>query len=525
MFLRTAKVSLRSCFLGAVLTCPAASQETPDDGGGPLLPPDIPPLLIPEPVLVPPILAEPQTFPDTPHQSPQASDRPMVRTAEMVERPPGDALTLDGSSYSEPADGAASAFGFDHSQGALSRPSVAGTQADRELQRMTARAERQANLEHYNVKIGPIPFRFGAGVEFQFTDNANLTTDNKTADLSILPHLDIYGGLRLSRQNVLSIQLGIGYLWNLNRPELDRALTNASVGLDSDSGISFDLKLGNFRINLHERPAIPRQQFDLITQRNPLQYSQFTNVAGVTVFWDMNSRTTASLQYDHVNVVSLKSEVENLDQSSDLFGASTTYRFSEALSLGIQANASYIKYKRRFLNESANYDAGVTLTAQLGRNTMLRIVGGYQLGEFGSGGEIGDSSDTSNWHLRVSINNSLNKYVSQSLSFGHETQVGTASNSAVVDYIRHQMNFSFSRTFGLSTSASFDSASESGGIFAQDFKLYQFGIYGYWTMSKYLSLNMSYRFIKRDSSSDDEDMEGSLDYIENRLDLGVRLNL
>jgi hypothetical protein len=441
----------------------------------------------------------------------------------MVERRQGETTAAPGS-FLDPAVGAASAFGFDGGQGALTRPSVAGSQAERELQRMTARAERQANLEHYNVKIGPIPFRFGAGVEFQFTDNANLSKDNRLADLSILPHLDVYGGLRLSRLNVLSIQLGIGYIWNLNRPELDRELINASVGLDTDSGISFDLKIGNFRINLHERPAIPRQQFDLITQRNPLQYSQFTNVAGLTVFWDMNSRTTASFSYDHLNVISLKSEVENLDQSSDLFGASASYRFSDALTLGIQANASLISYKNQFLNDSSNYDVGATLTAQLGRNTTLRVVGGYQKGAFGSGGEIDDNSDFGDWFLRVAINHVLNRRITQSLSFGHETQGGTASNSTVVDYIRHQMTFSFSRSLGLSADVSFDSATESGGLFAQDFKLYQFGLYGYLMMSKYVSLNISYRIVKRDSSSNGQDEE-DLDYIENRVDLGVRLNL
>ncbi len=470
-------------------------------------------------------MVEPEPIREQPNLFPQDRSRPNVRAAEMVERGASGYFPSEAPYFEDPADGAASAFGFDSGRGALTRPSVAGSQAERELQRMTARAERQANLEHYNVKIGPIPFRFGAGVEFQFSDNVNLTSNNKLADLSIVPHLDIYGGLRLSRRNVLSIQFGIGYIWNLNRPELDRALTNASVGLDSDSGISFDLKLGNFRINLHERPAIPRQQFDLITQRNPLQYSQFTNVAGVTVFWDVNSRTSASLQYDHVHVLSLRSEVENLDQSSDLIGASATYRISTALSLGAQANASFIKYKRQFLNESANYDAGLNMTARLGRNTLLRIVGGYQVSEFGSGGTVADSTDVSNWHLRVSINHTLNKFISQSLSFGRETQVGTASNSAVIDYIRHQLTFSFSRTLGLSTSASFDSASESGGQFAQDFKLYQFGVYGYWSMSKFLSLNMSYRFIKRDSDANEDSQEGTLDYVENRVDFGIRLNL
>jgi hypothetical protein len=470
-------------------------------------------------------LVDPESILSQTASPPVEAREPVIRAAEMVERREIDPQSAGDAGWQGINDGASSAFGFETGGGAFTRPSVTGAQAERELQRMTARAERQASLEHYNVKIGPIPFRFGAGVEFQFSDNVNLTKDNKLADLSIVPHLDVYGGIRLFRQTVLSIQLGIGYIWNLNRPELDRALTNASVGLDSENGLSFDIKMGNFRINLHERPTIPRQQFDLVTQRNPLQYSQFTNVAGVTVFWDVNSRTSATFQYDHVNVISLRSEVENLDQTTELFGASVSYRFNDALTLGLQANASLIKYKRNFLNESRNYDAGLTLAARLGRHTTAQITAGYQVGEFGSGGEVGDRSDISDWHLRVAITHALNRYVSQSLSFGHESQIGTASNAAEVNYIRHSMNFSISRSFGLSALASLDSATESGGAFAQEFTLYQMGVFGYWNFSKKLSLTLGYRFVKRDATSDDADSDVSLDYVENRVDLGLQVQL
>lgn len=501
------------------------AQNSPTKSGPPLILSDAP-ALIPEPVpdsttfpLDPvPILAHPTLFP-------QDSARTKERTAARVNQRDQEPTAAAATTIDNSATGAASAFGSDDGAGSLTRPSVAGAQAERERQRIMARAERQANLEHYNVKIGPIPFRFGAGVEFQFSDNANLSKSNKLADLSIVPHVDMYGGIRLSRLNTLSIQLGIGYIWNLNRPELDRTLTNASVGLDSDSGISFDIKVGSFRINLHERPAIPRQQFDLITQRNPLQYSQFTNVAGVTVFWDVNSRLSATLQYDHLNVVSLKSEIENLDQSSDLIGASATYRLNHALSIGLQANASLVAYKREFLNETRNYDTGLTLTARTGRNTTLRVIAGYQIGEFGSSGAIGDETSLSDWYLRLGVTRNINRYLSQSISVGHESQIGTVSNSTEVDYIRHQLNMAFARVFGLGTTAFFDSAIESGGVLAHEFKLYQFGVYGYWRLSTKMSVSFSYRFVKRESTPAADALAGTLDYVENRFDLGFQLNL
>ncbi len=501
------------------------AQEVQTDGGLSLQTSDNP-TLVPEPLFEPayipfdsvPMLDQPTLFP-------RDKTQPNVRLAIPVERNGSDEIASNETSFDAAANGAASAFGFNYGAGSLTRPSIAGVQAEREQERIMARAARQSSLEHYNVKIGPIPFRFGAGVEFQFSDNVDLSKTNKLADLSVVPHVDMYGGIRLSPNNTLSIQLGIGYIWNLNRPELDRVLTNASVGLDSDSGISFDIKVGGFRINIHERPAIPRQQFDLITQRNALQYSQFTNMAGVTIFWDVNSRLNATLQYDHLNVISLRSEVENLDQSSELLSASATYQVNDAISIGIQTSASLINYKRKFLNESKNYDAGLTFAARASHNVILRIIAGYQLGDFGSGGSIGDATDLRDWYFRISVTHSINRYLNHSMSFGHESQVGTASNSTEVDYFRHQVNVPLLRTLGLGTIFSIDSAKESGGTFAQDFKLFQVGVFWHWTFSKKASLLFSYRFVRRDASLKEDSSDDSLDYIENRFDLGIQVSL
>lgn len=521
--LRVMWMTVIACSIQGCLQHATVAQEMPPSVSEPLLPPEVPQLM-PESGYEPaPIIADPEPMGAGYRSSHSGAYRPPVRRAEMVARQENEISSDAG--LSDPLGGAASAFGLDGGQGVPMRPSVSGSLAERELQRLTARAERQASLGHYNIKIGPVPFTFGAGVEFHFSDNVNLTRKGKVADLSIVPHLDIYGGIRLSRINTLSIQLGLGYIWNLNRPELDRALTNASVGLDSDTGLSFDIEVGNFRINLHERPAIPRQQFDLITQRNPLQYSQFTNVAGLSIFWDVNRRLSAFFQYDHLNVIALKSELDDLDQSSELFSASATYQIHSGLSVGLQGNASMVKYQNSFLNESTNYDVGATLASRITRSMFLQMIVGYQVGRFGSGGEVGDKSNVDNWHFRASINHQINKLVSHSLSVGHESQIGTASNSAIVDYIRHQCYFTFSKDVGVSTSVSFDSASESGGAFAQDFKLYQLGIFGYWKLARKLSLSLGYSITKRDASSASDDADNVEDYLENRVDLAIQLNL
>lgn len=417
---------------------------------------------------------------------------------------------------------AASNFGYDPLGTGISGPATVSSQADRERDRLIARAERQATLQHYNIKIGPIPFRFGAGIDVQITDNVGTSDRNKQADLIVIPHFDIYGALQITSHNTLSIQFSLGYLWDMNREDQSRTLTNASLGLDSDAGISFDIKIGNFRINIHERPSIPRQQFDLITQRAPVQYAQFVNVAGVSVFWDMNSRVSASFRYDHFNSISLKSDVESLDQATEQFGASADFRANDSLTIGIQANGSIVKYDQEFLNDATNYSVGLSASLKASKAISIRGTMGYQVGRFGSSGETGDLSSTNDWYASVEIYHNINSYLSQSISIGRESQLGTASNSTEVTYLRHRLSLAIFQNAGLGTNLSIESAKESGGQFAQDIKLYQLGIFSYFSLSKRMTLSLQYRFLKRTSDTATASPLGNLGYVENRLDMGLQ---
>ena len=417
---------------------------------------------------------------------------------------------------------AASSFGYDSLQTGITGPATVSSQADRERDRLIARAERQASLQHYNIKIGPIPFRFGAGIDIQATDNVNISDRNKQSDLIVIPHFDIYGALQITSHNTLSIQFSLGYLWDMNREDQSRALTNASLGLDSDAGISFDMKIGNFRINIHERPSIPRQQFDLITQRAPVQYAQFINVAGVSVFWDMNSRISTSFRYDHFNSISLKSDVESLDQASEQFGTSVDVRVNDSLSLGVETNGSIVKYDREFLNDATNYSVGISASLKASKAISIRASFGYQVGRFGSSGETGDLSNLNDWYASIDINHRINSYLTQFIAIGRESQLGTASNSTQVTYFRHRLSLAIFQNAGLGTNFSIESANESGGQFAQEIRLYQLGIFSYLSLSQKMTLSLQYRYVKRDSDTASGSPLGGLGYAENRLDMGLQ---
>ncbi len=482
----------------------------------------------PSPILDKPTLFPPEAgaLPTPPTDSPLRQP-PQLAPTESATTTQRDNVGANSDTYKPVSNsfssGAASAFGFDlHDRGAP-RPSVAGSQAASERDRILARAARQATLQNYNIKLGPIPLRFAAGLDFEFSDNINNSKNNKLADLVIIPHLDVYGSVRLSRFNNFTLELSLGYLKDINRSDQDRALTSASLGLDSNSEISFDIKIGHFLINLHERPQIPRQHADLLNQREAIEFGQFTNTVGVAVLWDVNSRLSFNLRYDHFNSIAISSRLDSLDQSAEQVSLSTSFRLTGALLVGFQASGSVVTYDQAFLNDVTTYSFGPTLELRISPFLSLQGAVGYQIGTFASGGGVRDESSLDSWYGNLTILNKLNTRISQTLSFGHESQIGIASNFTEIDYIRHRVDWSVIKDVSLGTYCAFENGQESGGFLSQHFQLFEAGIFANYSLTRKLNLTIFYRFIRRNASGSGLAFSGdTLGYSENRLDLNLR---
>ena len=120
-----------------------------------------------------------------------------------------------------------------------------------------------------NVKVGPILFRFGAGLRTEFVDNVNLangTTVPIESDIILSPQLGIDAAWPVTKLNVLRFHTTLGITQYLNHPDLS---TN-NLLISPDSELRFDVYLGDFKINLHD-------QFSL--QEDPVGQGALSNVS------------------------------------------------------------------------------------------------------------------------------------------------------------------------------------------------------------------------------------------------------
>ncbi|MBC7839191.1 MAG: hypothetical protein H7Y39_11200 [Nitrospiraceae bacterium] len=465
-------------------------------------------------------------------------------TSDFLERAPATPRT---GAY-DSLGGARSLFRDDEVDRGAIRPSSTGLAAARERDRWLAKAQDQALPHDYNIKIGSMLFWFDAGLSLEYSDNVTgagsggnfdssrfddrfsdprtrdfvgTSDDGREGDFIIRPQVNMHGYLKLSQYNSLILNVGLGYVKYVNHPEFD---SNSSLlYLAPGTEISFDVKVGDFLINFHERPSIPQDQTDSLTLRRTFSYSRFVNTVGVSVLWDLN-RILLSAGYDHFDSIALNSDLDYLNQSSDQLHASALFKITDSFSAGIEGAASPVRYQGGVQNDGFTYNFGPFAEIQVTEFLRLRLSAGYQGGTFDSGGLNGDNSDPSGYYANVSIYNNLNAYFTHNLSFGHEGQLGTVSNFVEVNYIRYGASWDILNRTSVGGDLSFEDAEESGGFFAQDIRRYSAGVFLSYFLTKKLAVGLHYRFTKRESSGSASVAGGNslLDYHENRIGLDFR---
>ncbi len=463
---------------------------------------------------------EPNLFPQ---------DLPDLTTANRPNRKPRSSNETDGRNPPTPIETSetnqttqdVSSTSFRSKLGDLSFPETPAIGLDSNHQRdaILAKLQNEEPTQPYNIKIGRLPLLMRGGFSAEFTDNIRRSKQNKNAELTMIPRLDISGFVKLGSKLSLSIGFGVGYIKHVADSGNDRFLVSAPISLTPDSGISLNIKIGKFLINVYDRPTLPQFQADAVTQRQQNQYSQFTNIAGIRAFWDVNSSTSVSFEYAHVNSFSFSSDQNTSDGSTNSFMASLSYKLSDSLGLGINASAEKTTYDSDFRNNGTTYHIGPSASLQLSRFLRVQASVGYQGGSYGNSGSVADSSALGTFFASVRIENELNSHISHSLALGRQSQQGSVSNFAVTNYVRYYIGWDLVRGVNIGANASFEDIEESGGLFAAHFRTFALGVSCSTQLTKRITLSLLYSFTTRYVIDDAGSQNSLLDYNENRISL------
>lgn len=390
---------------------------------------------------------------------------------------------------------------FARSQDAV-RPSLAGEAASE---------AREQDIERipYNLLVGPVRFRFSATVGVEYNDNITLAQhDEKEDDIIFRPQVNFDAIWPITQLNTLRLDLGIGYSAYVMHPSND---TNAIL-ISPGTQLAFDIFVGDFRINIHDRMSLQQDPISEPTISNTADYGRFENTAGVSVLWDLN-KVQATLGYDHYTYVSTTEQFDYINHNSEILSGSLSFAVASTTNIGLESTAVYSYYNEHVLNNSTDASGGAFVESQLSNYLRFRLAGGYQWIGFDSGGSVMDNHDVNDYYANILVTNRLNAMLSQSVSAGHENQLGVNSNYVRLNFVRHTITWNIVRNTLLTTEFFFEDGDESGGFIDEHFhRVGAAGTVGY-QLTPHVTLGLRYQYTQKYS-----DVPGR-NYIQNRVSL------
>ncbi len=354
---------------------------------------------------------------------------------------------------------------------------------------------RPSTKGDYNLKLGPVLVDFSSSLEIEANDNVNISEVNRRSDLIIRPSVQAHTFWQATRTNTLRLDLGMSYAKYLSNSVAD----SSSLLIAPDSQLSFDIFVGDFKINLHDRFSILQNPIDEGSLSNVVKFDRIQNSAGFSVLWDLNDIKLV-FGYDHFTFHSLSRQFSYMDRSEDQFSFSASAALNSTTTVGFDLGATPVSYQEDFNNGGLSYNVGPFLEKQISNYLKVRVTGGYQGMTFNTGGGNGDSSDSSSYYADLNLAHRMNAYWTESLSLGHETRLGLATNFVEYTYLRYTASWQLNHKLSLSMNAFYEDANESGGSFsAEHSKRYGVGISTSYQINRKLSLNLRYGFTNKDS--------------------------
>ncbi len=398
--------------------------------------------------------------------------------------------------------------------------------------------------------MGPILFRLGASLGFEFSDNIDNSSTDPQSDLITNGHIYLNGHWAVTKINDLNLRLGIGYTSYLANPELNSVSQTAE--LTPGTEIAFKMKIGEVFLSFFERPTLGQDNSNDLTLRSGLIYSSFVNVVGVSAFLDLND-VSVQLGYQRTDTIPLTSQsnsvsrsgesaesesrrqeaddatLDSLNRSVDSLSGSITFRLQDDTSAGVQAAISRVTYKESVQNDGFSFNAGVFVGKQLSRFITLRVAAGYQQMLFDSGGSNEDFSNSSSssipYYYNLELSHRVNRLLTHSLALGYEAALGTTTNSVQRTYVSEQITYDIAKNLALNLNISYEIGEESGGRDAQTLTLFRVGLSCGYNLTEKLAMSAFYEFVSRTGGGENEDSEfdnglvggTASDYFQNRV--------
>ena len=317
----------------------------------------------------------------------------------------------------------------------VTRPSTGG-------QRLAAPTS-MLRASGYNLRAGPVQMSFSTSMGVAYNSNINLSREDPIADFVLTPRVGMSLYWPVTRLNNLSVNLGLGYNYYLNNPDLGGQTLLVSPATE----IMFNLFIRDVRITLYTRPSITENSPDNPTLNNVVDYTVFNNVAGIDLMWDLND-VMLGIGYANQLRYSTNDDYRNWDSISNQIYANASVLAQPFLRVGVEGsvyNTTYLNQRSRGqvedetpselrsrevnnLNDSVGYTLGLFGMGNITRYTTWSAGAGWQVITFDEANNPLNTGNASNPYFYLGVTNELNRFFTHRFGASFESQASFASN-------------------------------------------------------------------------------------------------
>ncbi|HEU5396123.1 MAG TPA: hypothetical protein VFV81_03085 [Verrucomicrobiae bacterium] len=362
---------------------------------------------------------------------------------------------------------------------------------------------QQEQSPDYTYKNGDFRMLLVPSLTLGWNDNVNLTQNNPISDFIITPAVGLSLSYPLSEQNLLQLNLNVGYSRYVSHDEL------SSLYLQSGSELSFDFYIKDILFNVHDRIGYEQDAAQNADIAGTGSYGNFQNTAGLSGQWAIK-KTHFTLGYDHEDSLATTSQFSDTDLSSEMVYGLVGYELNSELMAGVEASGSMTRYRQNVLNDNNSYSGGVYADWRPGSFFRVQPRAGYVRYLFQNNSPNLKTSDLGTWYASVNVSHQAADWMSYSLEVGREVGLGLQADVNEDWYVRPAISWSFIKEFPFQTSLFFQHGKQGAGstllvpnqnlVGSETYDWYGGDIAVSHPITKQLTLGLDYRLTQRSSS-------------------------
>lgn len=367
-----------------------------------------------------------------------------------------------------------------------------------------------------DIRLGPVQMDLVGRLDLEASDNVWYRDEDTEEDLIFRPGLTARALYPISEKNLLSFGAGLAYNKYLQNSELDY------FHVAPDSDLAFDLYVGDFLINLHNRIYYTAEVANEASLSGMGRYGRFEDTVGALAIWDMN-KLLLSFNADYLTYLATDEQYDYVDHNSLLFGLRGAYLLTPVTPLGLELGYGTTDYSKELLNDMRHYSAGAFYEMPAGKFTSVRLGAGYVRYEPTSHSNtnlVGEGT-LDGFYTDLTFRHRITQTITYELSAGREVRGGVYSQTLELYYARAWVAWNILRGYGLTTSFGYEDGEESGSVYywqLEEFRRFTVGLAVSKRLGEKLYTSLGYSFSQRDSNV------RRRDYTQNRLVLSVSYN-